>query len=202
MLPGHGGLGEDGVQQPHRPPGTLEGRRTGKALRKSLLSVVACGEDGSPRREWSAGGGRGSHRRGRQGGRARPGGLRSGDLCSKSSRWTTPSLTLPLTHQNRCSGVTSSSVALTLLLQAGGRDCKTSGRCQPETGSPHDSTSSIPTSLPLNTFPFSVFPDSRNSSERGVSLPMCLSCGWTYDPRPALPASPFLSLPSLTSEFL
>lgn len=134
------------TQRPHLQPGTLEGRRTGKAPRKSLCPVVACGEGGSPRSEWSAGGGG-------QEGRGVPRGAdrEEGPGLGPEVRWpvleeqpleTSPSLTLPLTHQSRCSGVTSSSVALTLLLQAGGRDCKTPGRCQPETGSRHDSTSS------------------------------------------------------------
>lgn len=93
-------------------------------------------------------------------------GARGESLSSQSSHLgTNPSPSLRLTHQSRCFGVTSSSVALTLLLQVGGRDCKTSGRSQPETGSPRDSTSSVTTSPPLNTFPFSTFLDFRNFSE-------------------------------------
>lgn len=64
-------------------------------------------------------------------------GLMERGLCSQGSR---PGLglapTSSATHQSRCFGVTSSSVALMLLLRVGGRDCKTSGQSQPGPGSP------------------------------------------------------------------
>lgn len=64
-------------------------------------------------------------------------GLLERGLCSQGSR---PGLglapTSSATHQSRCFGVTSSSVALMLLLRVGGRDCKTSGQSQPGPGRP------------------------------------------------------------------
>ena len=122
-------------------PGRLQGR--GSFQQWPGRKVAAPGE-------WSA-------RGGQQGGRTRPGAPRTGGR----GLWTeglgsNPSLILLPTYHSRCFGVTSSSVALTLLLQAGGRARKTSGQSQPDR-SPRDSTSSIPTSLPLNACPFSKF---------------------------------------------
>lgn len=152
------GLRTDRAQRPHLQPGTPEGRRTGEAPRKRLLPAVAWGEGGSPRREWSAGGGQ--YQDGaEQGGRTKPGGLWTEGLGSN------PGLALLPTYHSRCSGVTSSSVAMTPPRQAGGRACKTSGQSRPEMGSPRDPTSSAPTSLPLNTRPFSKSLDGGNFSE-------------------------------------
>lgn len=53
-------------------------------------------------------------------------GLWTEGLCSQGGRVdANPGLSLLLTHQSRCFGVTSSSVVLTLLLHVGGRDCQT-----------------------------------------------------------------------------
>lgn len=67
-------------------------------------------------------------------------GLHPGLVMGGAARHEQPSgpslASAPSTHQSLCFGVTSSSVALKLLLRVGGRDCKTSGQSQPGTGSP------------------------------------------------------------------
>lgn len=131
-------------------------------------------------------------------------GLWTEGLCSQGGRVddANPGLSLLLTHQSRCFGVTSSSVVLTLLLHVGGRDCKTSGQSQSEAGGPHDHLF-FPNLSPSQRLP--ILHISRfQKLLRGLSSITYLSLLRVpaMGAVTALARPPCLSLPSLTSELL
>lgn len=134
------GLGQDGYRgltfnQEHpkvEEPGRLRGRVSfqqwpgGRSGGKGVGSTTR-GQSGEEDQAWVSRCGHEDSGRPRCSGLdcAGAGGQRA---CVQQQRLgTNPGLSLLSTHQSRCFGVTSSSVVLMLLLQVGGKDCKTSG---------------------------------------------------------------------------
>ena len=113
------------------------------------------------------------------------------ELCSTSSHLGLSLASGPSsTHQSLCFGVTSSSVALKLLLRVGGRDCKTSGQSQPGTGNPQRLRLFHP-NLSTPSHP----PCCRTSKRDGSCYPSVFTAGATpgaavHSPRPQPPSSP------------